>query len=44
VCSEICKNISLGKPQGKIQLQRLACKWEDNTKIDFRAVRHKGAD
>jgi len=34
----------LGKPQGKIQLQRLACKWEDNTKTDFRAVRHKGAD
>jgi len=41
--SEVCKNILLGKSPGKIQLQRLECKWEDNTKTDFREVGHEGA-
>jgi hypothetical protein len=34
----------LGKPQGKMQLGRLACRWENNIKTDLREVGHEGAD
>jgi hypothetical protein len=38
------KRILLGKSPGKIQVQRLECKWKDNTKTDFREMGHEGAD
>jgi hypothetical protein len=34
--------ILVGKPEGKRQLQRPRCKWEDNIKMDLREVEWGG--
>jgi hypothetical protein len=33
-----------GKPEGKIQLGRTRCRWEDNIKMDLREVGWGGMD
>jgi hypothetical protein len=36
--------ILLGKPEGKRQLGRLKCRWEDNIKMDCREIGWHGMD
>jgi hypothetical protein len=37
-------NILVGKPKGKRPLRRFRCKWEGNTRMDFREIRWKFLD
>jgi hypothetical protein len=36
--------ILVGKPEGKIPLGRLRCKWVDNIKMDLREIGWNGMD
>jgi len=36
--------ILVGKPEGRKQLRRLRCKWENNTRIDLREIGWKDVD
>jgi len=36
--------VLVGKPEGKRQLRRLRCRWEDNIKLDLQEVRCRDMD
>ena len=36
--------VLVGKPEGKRQLGRLRCRWEDNIKLDLQEVRCRDMD
>jgi hypothetical protein len=40
----IAFTVSVGKPEGKGQLGRLTCRWEDNTGVDIREIMWKVVD
>jgi hypothetical protein len=40
----MCPKSLVGKLEGKRPLGRARCRWEDNTKMDFREIRFGGID
>jgi hypothetical protein len=38
---KVCK-VLVGKPEGKIPLGRLRCRWEDGVKMDLRKISWEG--